>query len=67
MFVYEFPHLPVFVCDLPQFSGTITVAEGLDRESVDVYKLVISAKDGDNQVRADISPLICIIHKALST
>lgn len=49
------------------FSGAISVAENLDRETVDVYKLVITAKDGGNQVRAFISLPTCTMHRALST
>lgn len=52
---------------MPFLSGAITVAEGLDRETVDVYNLVITAKDGGNRVRAVISLPTCTKQKALST
>ena len=32
------------------FSGAISIAEYLDREKVDVYSLVVTAKDGGNKV-----------------
>ncbi|XP_020621470.1 cadherin EGF LAG seven-pass G-type receptor 2-like [Orbicella faveolata] len=37
------------VFKIDELSGTVILAEDLDRETVDVYKLVITAKDGGNR------------------